>query len=254
MKIIFVLCLLTTLSVFPFSFAQENEEINYLQQTSIEKIQEKKYNEALSFLDKIIELDPNNIFAYNNKGAILIEQEKYDESIFVLEKSLAINENNTEAWNNKGIAHSKKLDYSNALFSFFNSLKADSKNQVAYDNTKKLSEILPLLDYSEFGYGVLQVRDSNGILIGSSRIHTIGLLPEIGFEVFKDRSKTIEVNGKNFFIFHDTKLATSNEYVGGFDIKLFKGSEEIVVGEIKTHGFIARAGNYYTYDIILADI
>lgn len=252
MKIIFFLSVLAITLVLPFSFAQEDNDIKYLQKISLEKIEEERYDEALTLLDKILETDPDNLFAYNNKGAILLKQEKYNESILILEKSLQINPNNTESWNNKGIAYSKSLDFPNALFSFYQALKIDSKNQIAYENTKKLSEVLPLVDYSEQGFGILQIWDINGTLIGSSKITSIGLLPEIGVEALKERSKIIQLDDeKEYLIFHDVQYQRINSYVGGIDISLFQDNEQIKIGEIKTHGFIARAGNVYTYDIVL---
>ena len=250
MKIIFLLSLAIITLVLPFSFAQE--DIEYLQKISLEKIEQEKYDEALKLLDKILEADPDNSFAYNNKGAILLKQEKYTESILILEKSLQINPNNTESWNNKGIAYSKSLDFPNALFSFYQALKIDSKNQIAYENTKKLSEVLPLVDYSEQGFGILQIWDINGNLVGSSKITSIGLLPEIGVEALKERSKIVQLDDeKEYLIFHDVQYQLTNSYVGGIDISLFQDNEQIKIGEIKTHGFIARAGNVYTYDIVL---
>ncbi|MHA7733546.1 tetratricopeptide repeat protein [Nitrosopumilus sp. S6] len=251
MKIIFLLSLLIIISVLPLSFAQEKTDVNNLEDISLELIQEKKFDEALEYLEKIIELDQNNTFAYNNKGAILIEQENYDESIIVLNKSLEINGNNTEAWNNKGLAYSKKLDLENALSSFYKAIKIDSKNQIAFDNLQKLSKVVKLHDYNPFGYGLMQIWDSNMNLIGSSKIHSIGLLPQVGIEVVKERSKVVEINEKNYFVFHTEKPQAINTYVGGIDLFLFKDSEQIIVGQFKTHGFIASAGNYYTYDIIL---
>jgi len=255
MKLIFFLSLFIIPLILPFSFAQESDEIKNLQILSLEKIEEEKFDDALKLLDKIIEIDPNNVFAYNNKGAILLEQEKYAESISVLEKSIQINENNTQAWNNKGIAHIKTVDFTKALTSFYNSLKHDSQNQVAFDNIKKLSESMSLVDYSSQGYGVLQIMDRNGNLIGSSKIVSIGLLPGIGIEVLKERSEIIQLNDKeNYLTFRDVRYQPINEFVAGMDISIFKGSDQIMVGEFKTHGYVAHTDNIYIFDLILFDV
>ena len=50
-------------------------------------------NEALSCFDKVIELDHNNLEAYNNKGIVLNRLKKYDEAIKCFDMVIYLNPN-----------------------------------------------------------------------------------------------------------------------------------------------------------------
>lgn len=42
---------------------------------------QEKYEEAISFLNKVLDIDSNNFYALGNKGVVLAIQEKHDEAI-----------------------------------------------------------------------------------------------------------------------------------------------------------------------------
>lgn len=81
---------------FPISFQEEFTKIDSLQNIAIEQINQKKYDDSIITLEQILELQPNNLFALNNKGSVLLEQEKYLEAIQTFETGLIITPNSTE--------------------------------------------------------------------------------------------------------------------------------------------------------------
>ena len=52
-----------------------------------------KYQEAIEWYDKALKIDPNNVFALNNKGLALSNLGKYEEAIEWFDKALKIDPN-----------------------------------------------------------------------------------------------------------------------------------------------------------------
>ena len=57
----------------------------------------EKYAEALQSYDRAIEINPNNAFAWFNRGLTLANLQRYDEAIDSYNKGLAIEPDNTHA-------------------------------------------------------------------------------------------------------------------------------------------------------------
>ena len=63
-----------------------------------------QYHEAIEYYDKILALDGNHTKALNNKGAALYYLGQPQEGIIYIDRALAIDGNDTDALSNKGIA------------------------------------------------------------------------------------------------------------------------------------------------------
>ena len=70
---------------------------------------------ALSFYDKLLVIDANNVDAYFNKGLILAAQKNYDECIKCFEKVLTISPDYPYAYYSLGMAYEQKKDIDKAL-------------------------------------------------------------------------------------------------------------------------------------------
>jgi tetratricopeptide (TPR) repeat protein len=62
------------------------------------------YQEAITYYDKALAIDPNNVYALNAKGVALGNLNKSQEAITYYDKALAIDPNNVYALNAKGVA------------------------------------------------------------------------------------------------------------------------------------------------------
>src|SRR5438270_205399 len=63
-----------------------------------------KYNESITFFDKALGINPNDVSALSSKGAALLYSGKYNESITFFDKALGINPNDVSALTRKGAA------------------------------------------------------------------------------------------------------------------------------------------------------
>ncbi|AKB51048.1 TPR domain protein, putative component of TonB system [Methanosarcina barkeri str. Wiesmoor] len=71
--------------------------------------------DALKVINKSIDIDPNNDYAWNIKGNVLYHLGRYDEALQAYDKAIAINPNYVDAWNSKGNALYRLGKYDEAL-------------------------------------------------------------------------------------------------------------------------------------------
>jgi tetratricopeptide (TPR) repeat protein len=62
-----------------------------------------------------IEIEPSYINASNNKGILLNDLGKYEQAIQYFNKAIEIGEGNGKAWNNKGISFYSLSKYEQAI-------------------------------------------------------------------------------------------------------------------------------------------
>ena len=137
----------------------------------------EKYEEAISYFDQILHINPENIDALNNKGGALYKQGKYIESLSYFDRVLKIVPDNKSAKNNLEVAKGK-ITY----------IEAD---------------------------GIIErtLRNSQGQLIAYQKITNIKIL---GYE-YIDRinidmpKKIITRNNQDFVIFQFTRVNIVNE-------------------------------------------
>ena len=65
-------------------------------------LEQERYEEAITYFDKVLAIDPNDIDALVNKGNSLDELDKHEEAINHYDKVLAIDPDDTDALGNKG--------------------------------------------------------------------------------------------------------------------------------------------------------
>ena len=93
-----------------------------------------KHEEAIGSYDKAIEIDPDNVYAWNNKGTALGELGRHDEALKCFDKILEIDPENAHAWNNKGVALGRLSRYDEALECFSKAIEIDPNNARIWSN------------------------------------------------------------------------------------------------------------------------
>ncbi|OQC18337.1 MAG: TPR repeat-containing protein YrrB [Firmicutes bacterium ADurb.Bin080] len=100
-------------------------------------INEKGINEpqrALEYLNKAIELQPDNASAYSIRGYIYFSLEKYQQAIDSFNKAIQLNPTKAEYYNSRGTVYRKISQYEKAIEDFNQAILFDSNDAVFYNN------------------------------------------------------------------------------------------------------------------------
>ncbi|TSA17525.1 MAG: tetratricopeptide repeat protein [Nitrosopumilales archaeon] len=106
-----------------------------------ERAKEGDTEEALIAYDKALELDPNHVSAWNNKGITLSRLKRFEEAIMCYDKAIEIEPQYANAWYNKA----------NALRNFGQSL-VDKANDDRTNAPKIINKSITLFDSAEKCY------------------------------------------------------------------------------------------------------
>jgi len=138
-----------------------SEDILLLQAN--EAFNQENFEKAMSLLDTLLEHNPNNIGALNNKGVILNIQENFVEAQSYFDKALEINPAFVNALNNKAELLIKLEKYEEAFTPLNQVMKIDPGNKKAIAN---LEFIEFRLDYNLIdGFMEIQIYNSQGYLV-----------------------------------------------------------------------------------------
>lgn len=93
-----------------------------------------RQQDALNAFDHGIHLDPNNSWAYNNRGYFLTVWHRFDEALHDLNKALEIDPDFAFALSNRGLAKIKLGDAEAGLADINRSIEIDAENSYAWRN------------------------------------------------------------------------------------------------------------------------
>ena len=96
---------------------------------------QNKFAEAIHHFDKAIALQPEFAYAYNNRGHAKIELEKIDEGLADINYSIQLDQENSYAYRNLGIYHLKLNQFEEAESLLLKAKKLD-------ENTEMIEELL----------------------------------------------------------------------------------------------------------------
>ena len=93
-----------------------------------------RYEEAITYYDEALFIDPNDVSALNNKGFALDNLGRHEEAISYYDKVLEINSTDVDALNNKGVALDNLGRYEEAITYYDKALNVDPKYVAALGN------------------------------------------------------------------------------------------------------------------------
>jgi len=97
-----IVCLTIFFSIsMIITVAVASEDVNDLIEKGFEAESETQYDLALSYFDRVLEIEPENLKALNAKGVISAKTEKYDDALSYFDKILEIEPDNVDVLNNK---------------------------------------------------------------------------------------------------------------------------------------------------------
>ena len=223
--IILILISFTLLTIYPTAYSQTDEES--LLQKGINAVLDSQFEEAIIYFDKILESDPQNVKALQNKGVALGNLERHSEAIYHFDKVLEIDPNNTDALNNIGAVFINLANYGYALPYFDRVLELDPENQVAI-NSKKDIQTNPIKTESPLGdkvttmaaYLQLNIRNSNGNLVNYIETERIFVQNLTRFNQLLDSLGSGELNDESPVTEATISITNKNVTKNGQDLQL----------------------------------
>ena len=100
---------------------------------------EGKYEEAIVYYNKAIELDPNYTDAYNGREKAKNDLGKYEEAIKDYDKAIELNPNNSSAYNDRGFTKYYLGQYEDSIKDFNKVIELTPN----YTNANKVIELTP---------------------------------------------------------------------------------------------------------------
>ena len=224
----------------------EEESVNELYSNLVFLLQEEKFEKALPYLDKILEVQPNNVPILLNKGSVLIALDRSNESITYFDRLLKIEPNNIKGLTSKAAALANIGETQNALDLYDKILSIDKNNEKIESEKARLLSITPTISiHGDFGkdkeskYDIhlrVTVRNSQGELISvieskSGRYMPVSFTDEVFDQLFE--KELVEINGEKIQVAkYVDRYTTDNDSIGNFFFEVTKSGYKISVFEI----------------------
>ena len=224
----------------------EEESVNELYSNLVLLLQEEKFEKALPYLDKILEVQPNNVPILLNKGSVLIALDRSNESITYFDRLLKIEPNNIKGLTSKAAALANIGETQNALDLYDRILSIDKDNEKIESEKARLLSITPTISiHGDFGkdkeskYDIhlrVTVRNSQGELISvieskSGRYMPVSFTDEVFDQLFE--KELVEINGEKIQVAkYVDRYTTDNDSIGNFFFEVTKSGYKISVFEI----------------------
>ena len=89
---------------------------------------------AIETYSHAIKLNPNNTYAYNNRGSAYESKNSFDRAIADYTKAIQLNPNYADAYFNRGVAYGEKGDYDHAIADYTKTIDLNPNYAEAYTN------------------------------------------------------------------------------------------------------------------------
>jgi len=215
----------------------EGKNIKEWESISAALVAEKRFSEAIIYLDKILDEEPENLKALTNKAGLLINLEKFEESLNLSNKVLEIDPNRISTLGNKAIALKMLKEYEKSFLTFSKMMVLEPENESVQKSRAKLLSVTPTISTNDSKYQVhalVIIRDEKGNLIGTTESTNARYLPSIFTEKWwenLDEKGNIK-NTKDGELFSKTNsLIAEDDYMGkltlerqmkGYNINIFE--------------------------------
>ena len=95
------------------------------------------FDRAVEDYTKVIELNPDDAIAYNNRGGVYYLKGEYDSAIVDFSKAIELNPDYAIAYNNRGVAYHLKKEYDSAIEDYTKAIELNPDYAIAYNNRGK---------------------------------------------------------------------------------------------------------------------
>ena len=133
--------------------------------TSEEK--QKWYEEAAKHYTQAIQLDPNQVSAYNNRGLVYQHKGDYKEAIKDFDRAINLDPNDAIAYYNRGLVYQHKGDYEKAIADYTQAIQLTPDLAQAYSNRGEV--LLHLRDWEKAEADLITAKEMGMDIIASFR-------------------------------------------------------------------------------------
>ena len=173
----------------------------------------KKYHKAIECFDKAIELEPNNIDAYNKKGINLGKWKKYPKAIECFNKAIKLNLNDYYAHYNKGITLNELKKYEEAIKCFDEAIKLQKNNFDFYNDKGITLEKLKKYDEAIKCFNKAIELEKNSFIAHNNKAIILNKLKKYDEAIeFYNLAIKLEPNNWNIYNNKGTTLAKLKKY------------------------------------------
>jgi tetratricopeptide (TPR) repeat protein len=119
---------------------QKSKPLNkaaYFLTKAVKLSKEKKYAEAITCYDKVIELDPRSKAAWFNKALVSSHLDKHEEALTCYEEAIRIDPTYARSWFNKGVTCIRLKKIPEAITCFEEAVRLDPTDEIAKRNKTK---------------------------------------------------------------------------------------------------------------------
>ena len=215
----------------------EGENIKEWESISAALVAEKRFSEAIIYLDKILEQEPDNLKALTNKAGLLAQLGNFSKSLSLSNKVLEIDPDRLSALTNKAIALKMLNEYEKSFQVFTKILNMDPDNEKIKKSRAALLSGTPTISTNNSEYEVhvmVTLRDKDENLIAVTESNNARYLPskftEKWWSLLDEKGHITHL--EKFEVFTDTKpLIPGDDYLGmitlerelnGYDIQVFQ--------------------------------
>ena len=158
----------------------EGKNIKEWESISAALVAEKRFSEAIIYLDKILEQEPNNLKALTNKAGLLAQLGNFSKSLDLSNKVLEMDPDRISALTNKAIALKMLGEYEKSYQIFTKILTIDPENEKIKKSRTILLSGTPTISTNNSEYDVhvlVTIRDKDRNLIAVTESNNARYLP-----------------------------------------------------------------------------
>jgi len=225
----------------------EEKDLNETYSVLVSLLKEERFQEALPYLDRILNDDPDNVTILLNKGSVLIALDRSNESITYFDRLLKIEPENIKGLTSKAAALANIGETQKALDLYDKILSIDIDNEKIMNEKARLLSITPTVsihgtigeDSKESEYDIhlrVTVRNPAGELVSvveskSGRYLPVSFTDEV-FDLLFEK-EAVEINDKKFEIArYSESYITHNDSIGNFFYEVTMNGYPIHVFEV----------------------
>tara|TARA_B100000029_G_C17550686_1_gene950011 strand:- start:1212 stop:2018 length:807 start_codon:yes stop_codon:yes gene_type:complete len=242
-QIVFVAFSVAILFSVQTVYAQENshlpegKNVKEWESISAALMKEQRYDQAIIYLNKIIEQEPDNLRALSNKAALLVQLYEFEKSLEISNKVLKIDPDRISTLQNKAIALENLGEWEKSFLTLTRIMILDPNNENIEIQRAKLLSKTPTAVTTNSQYDVhvlVTIRDKNDNLIAVTESNNARYLPSLLTESWWVKADELGLVSHldSIEVFSDTKpLIPADDYLGmitlerpmkGFDVHIFE--------------------------------